>query len=291
MLIFTLMSLEMLRPFIPANAREEAWWDVWVQQVFILQSLMKPSHTYQDLLDLDITIHNMFTRFEEVPEYRAYWVPKLHFAQHSAMDILRFGPMRLNWCMMYEAKNQPMKKGCRRGNFHNTGKTTTTFWADSTEHELRKRVPRTPIVSAGPVKQEGKSDKFPGLAVELTFMQQTLQLEPDATFKMLRSASKYGVQFFTATYAIIAAMPGVPANTICRIQHMIMTGNTISFIVDVFPPEVISFDDMGVMETTTAELNQAETTHMVLDLATDTLTALWHYPRENDNKISFIAKW
>jgi hypothetical protein len=184
-----------------------------------------------------------------------------------------------------------MKRGCRRSNFHNTCKSTANFWAESTDHELRKRVPRTTVVSAGPLKQEGKSEKFPELAVELTFMQQTLQLEPDATFKMLRSASKYGVQFFTSTYAIIAAMPGVPANTICRIQHVIMTGNTINLIVDVFPPEVVGYDEMGVMETTIAELNQAETTQMLLDLATDTLTALWHYPRENDSKISFVAKW
>ena len=79
-------------------------------------------------------------------------------------------------------------------------------------------------------------------------MQQTLPLEPDATFKMLiRSASKYGVQFFTSAYAIIAAMPSVSASTICSSQQVIMTGNIISLLVDAFSPEVISYDDMGMM--------------------------------------------
>ena len=81
MLIFTLLSLELFRPFIPNNARSNfPFWDVWVHQVFILQSLMKPSHTYSELLELDIAIHRMFTIIDQVPEYKGFWVPKFHYS-------------------------------------------------------------------------------------------------------------------------------------------------------------------------------------------------------------------
>jgi hypothetical protein len=290
MLIFTLLSLELFRPFVPPNARRNfAFWDVWVLQVFILQSLMKPSHTYSELLDLDIAIHRMFTRFEQVPEYKGFWVPKFHFAAHAAMDVLRFGPMRLNWCMMYEAKNQPLKKGCKRGNFHNTGKTTSKFWADSSDHEIRKRRKRNPVMKPGPVKKKGTSDQFPELTAELSAIQQASQLPPNATFQMLRSANKYNVHFFTATYAILGEMPGIAKQTIGLIQHMIMSNNNIYVAVDVFPPEVIHYDEMGVMGTTVRELKHSNTTYMLINLEKEPLTALWHFRR--DGQLTFVAKW
>jgi hypothetical protein len=290
MLIWTLLSLEVLRPLIPKDARDHEWWDVWVQQVFVLQSLMKPSHTYQQILDLDIAIYNLFSKFEKVPEYQGFWVPKHHFAQHAAMDILRFGPMRLNWCMMYEAKNQPLKRGCKRSNFHNPCRSTAEFWAESTDHQLRKKAKRSPVVSAGPVKKEGELHKFPELEDELNFMLQNLPLKPNTNFKMLRSASKYNVHFFTDTYAILATMPNVPKNTICRIQEIIMASDTIYLIVDVFPPRVISYDNMGVMQVRRQVLTKSKTTQMLLNLATDPLTALWHYTQKN-GILTFVAKW
>ena len=291
MLVFTLMSLELFRPFVPENARSTCpFWEVWVQQVYIIQSLMKPGHTYNELLALDKAIHKLFTTIDQIPEYNGFWVPKFHFAQHAAMDVLRYGPMRLNWCMMYEAKNQPLKRGCKRSNFHNPAKSTAEFWATSTDHQIRKRHKRTPSMSAGPVKKQGTSDTFPELADELSYMHTALELEPDATFKMLRSAGKYGVQFFSATYAIIGVLPGVAQETICRIQHIIQANNGIYLLVDVFPPDVIHYDEMGVMRTTIAELKKSPTTYMVLNLEKDPLTALWHFT-EKHTTLSFVAKW
>ena len=291
MLIFTLLSLELFRPFIPDNARSNfPFWDVWVHQVFILQSLMKPSHTYSELLQLDIAIHRMFTLIDQVPEYKGFWVPKFHYAAHAARDILRFGPMRLNWCMMYEAKNQPLKRGCKRSNFHNPPKSTAEFWAHSSDHQIRKRRKCIPPVSAGPIKKQGTADKLPEVASELNFMKQALQLKPDTTFKLLRSASKCGVHFFNSSYAIIGVTQGVPAETICLIQHIIMTDAGIHLVVDVFPPEVLHYDEMGVMCTTINELQQSSTDYMLLSLEKDPLTALWHFT-EKHRTLSFVAKW
>ena len=132
--------------------------------------------------------------------------------------------------------------------------------------------------------------KFPELEDELNFMLQNLPLKPNTNFKMLRSASKYNVHFFTHTYAILATMPNVPKNTICRIQEIIMASDTIYLIVDVFPPRVISYDNMGVMQVRRQVLTKSETTQMLLNLATDPLTALWHYPQKNCI-ITFVAKW
>ena len=61
--------------------------------MYILQCLLKPTHTYQELVELDKTVHRMFKWIEDVPEYKGFWVPKFHYASHAAMDILRFGPV------------------------------------------------------------------------------------------------------------------------------------------------------------------------------------------------------
>ena len=291
MLVFSLMSLEIMKPFIPPNAREDhPFWEVWVQQVHILQTLMKPSFTYQELVELDEAVFRMFTKFDEVPEYKDYWRPKFHFASHAALDILRFGPPRLNWCMMYEAKNQPMKRGCKRSNFHNPPKATSKFWVESTDHALRKRRKRNPRVEPGPTKAHGDFDALPDYECELTLLQDNLDLGDEPTFHILRSVARHGVYYFPNTYALLPAQPNSPKQ-LCMIQQIIMVSGTIYFLVDVLPHTMIHYDQNDEMYTTMTEINQSETETMLFDIDTYSLIGMWHFTRRSNDRVSFITKW
>lgn len=68
-----------------------------------------------------------------------------------------------------------------------------------------------------------------------------------------------------------------------------MSNNNIYVAVDVFPPEVIHYDEMGVMGTTVRELKHSNTTYMLINLEKEPLTALWHFRR--DGQLTFVAKW
>ena len=244
MLVFALHSIELLRPFVPTGARATAFWDVWVLQVYILQCLLKPTHTYQELVELDKTVHRMFKRIEDVPEYKGFWVPKFHYASHAAMDILRFGPVRANWCMMYEAKNQPLKRGCKRSNFHKPAKSTAVFWAESTDFQLRKRQKRPALIEAGK-KKEGDLSELPDPAAEAI----KERLGSSGTYSMLQSASKLGICYFRKSFALIPFGPD-NSETICRIQDIVQVASEIYLFVDVFPHEVMHHDENGVLQTT-----------------------------------------
>ena len=287
MLVLTLHSLELFRPFIPDDARaNHPWWDVWVHQVYILQTLMKPSFTYTDLENLDQAVHNMFTLFDTVPEYSAFWVPKFHFASHAAMDILRFGPTRCNWCFMYEAKNQPLKRGCKLSNFHNPPMSTTLHWVKSTDCQLRKRKKNKPSVEVGKIGKEGGLADFPELSSELETMAQDAGVPPEtALFVELESASKFGMCFYPQSFALLPQA----GDTICRIQSMFLVGSNVYLIVDIFPPDVMHHDENGVLYTELAELNRKPTTYTILPLETSPLTALWSFG--DDGTITYIPKW
>jgi hypothetical protein len=290
MLVLALHSLEVFRPFVPENARANfAFWDVWVYQVYILQMIMKPSFTHNDLEQLDTAVFRMFSAFETVPQYKGFWVPKFHFASHAAMDILRFGPTRCNWCIMYEAKNQPMKKGCKRSNFHNPPKSTAQYWVDSSDHHLRKKQKRPPIVEATRVEKTGKLETFPELQAELEAMSTHAGITcTDAEFHMLRGATKHGIFYYPQSFALVPNAEGT--DTICRIQHIFKVGsNCIYMIIDAFPPSVVHHDENGVMYTETTELNAMPTTYTIISLESSAVTALWSF--EDGERISFITKW
>ena len=131
-------SIEILRPFLPRNAISFPFWLSWVKHVEILTCVLKPSFTYPELLRLQDTLCDWHTNFFLVDEYKEFWKPKFHWAMHLPLDIWRFGPPRLNWCMAYEAKNQPLKRGCKRSNFKNAPKSTAEFWAESTDFHLQR---------------------------------------------------------------------------------------------------------------------------------------------------------
>ena len=289
MLILTLHSLELFRPFVPKNARaDHPWWDVWVHHVYILQTLMKPSFTYSDLTSLDQASHTMFSLFDTVPEYSGFWVPKFHFAQHAAMDIMRFGPTRCNWCFMYEAKNQPMKRGCKRSNFHSPCKSTALHWVESTDCQLRKRKKRKADVGIGKVDKEGRLRDFLGLASELQAMAQHARVpSEEAVFQRLESATKYGVCFYPQSLALVPQEDG--GDTICRIQAIFAIDSNVYVIVDVFPPDVMHHDQNGVLYTEIEELKSKPTLYTILPLHSTKLTALWSFL--NGGAISFVTKW
>lgn len=295
MLVFTLFSLEVFRPFIPDNAREtHPFWDVWVHQVHILQMLMRPSLSYTDLEELDRLQYRMFSLIEEVPEYKGFWVPKYHFASHAAMDIMRFGPMRLNWCMMYEAKNQPLKRGCKRSNFHNPPMCTARFWAQSTDHEMRKRQKRAPSIIPGPIRMRGTStsDNLASLEFELSSLQGCLGLEGEPTFSILRSATKHSNQVFPLSYAMVD-LTAQQLSALCHIQHIIMVNGDIYLFAHVYTNTMISHDESGVMYTLIEDmkhdLEHSSTEYMILALATSEITPLWHFSHRG--RITYVTKW
>ena len=248
---------------------------------------MKSSYTYTDLVNLDKAVYDMHKAFDSVPEYKGYWVPKFHFASHTAMDILRFGPVRSNWCFMYEAKNQPMKRGCKRSNFHNPPKATAEFWAESSDYQVRKRVKRRRIVEPGPVKQQGEHNDLPELSDELEFLQSQAGLGESTTYHVLRSAWKNGVYFFPNTFALIHTSNG--GTTLCRIQHLVMAEGHTYVFVDVYPDHVLHYDNNGVMQTMRTELDSQLTRVEMHTLGAVELTAMWHFT--NGDTISFLAKW
>ena len=290
MLVLTLHSLEVFRPFVPENARADfPFWDVWVYQVYILQMLMKPSFTYNDLEQLDTAVFRMFSAFDTVPEYAGFWVPKFHFASHAAMDILRFGPTRCNWCFMYEAKNQPLKRGCKRGNFHNPGKCTAKYCVESSDHQARKRPKRAPVVQAEKVEKKGELATFPEQSAELEAISTHAGITgEDVVYHMLGSATKHNVFYYPQSFALIPNAEGI--NTICRIQHIFMVGsNGIYLIIDAFPSNAMHHDENGVMYADLTELNTMPTTYTILSLESSPVTAMWSF--EDGERISFIAKW
>lgn len=61
-----------------------------------------------DIRSLDMAIFQMQTLFLSIYGEKC-WLPKNNFAQHFPMDILRWGPLRSTWCMMFEHMNQVPK--------------------------------------------------------------------------------------------------------------------------------------------------------------------------------------
>ena len=67
MLVWTLHSIELLRPFLPPDAMEHPFWRAWVHQVDILTTIMAPTFTYQSLLRLEGTLKHSGTVLRSCP--------------------------------------------------------------------------------------------------------------------------------------------------------------------------------------------------------------------------------
>jgi hypothetical protein len=109
MLVFVVHSVNIFGKFIPEDARLD-WWSCWVSHARLVESLLKFHYTYDDLLAIERLSRQCHDLFYRVPEYENCWVPKIHWATHCALDILRWGPPRLMWCMLFEMKNGHIKR-------------------------------------------------------------------------------------------------------------------------------------------------------------------------------------
>lgn len=139
MMVYTVHSLEVLRPFLPQDALDYPWWAAWVEHVRVINQLLKFEYTVEELMKLEESIIRWQTLFFSVPEFYNCWIPKHHWALHAAHDIWRWGPPRFLWCMIYEMKNAHFKRGCKRSNFHNPVKATAIYYVDYSAHALKRR--------------------------------------------------------------------------------------------------------------------------------------------------------
>ena len=289
MLVWTLHSIELLRPFLPENAMQFAFWRAWVYQVEIISSLMAPEFTHAGLLTLESTLNSWFTTVFSVPEYKDFWVPKYHFAMHLAHDIWRFGPPRLNWCFGYEAKNQPLKRGCKRSNFKNPAKATAEFWCQSSDHHLQSgRARRLPANQPGEVVKLGAAAIFPHMSAELAHVAAELGLDAEAIYSFLGSVACQKQQLYPQGYADIT-VAGVAQ--LAKIEHLIVADNHMYAFVTLYAPSVRAYDVHGVLHIAGTALADTSTSrYMCLSMSTHAIAPLWHFP-QSDGSITFISKW
>ena len=104
MLQFTIYSLEILRPLLPAAAFESKEYLAWAAHVLYFRVLLRRRFTEATVKKLDCMIYDAQKKFLAVPHYRPLWKPKNHFAQHIPADIRRFGPPVGYWCMRFEGR-------------------------------------------------------------------------------------------------------------------------------------------------------------------------------------------
>ena len=289
MLVWTLHSIELLRPFLPENAMQFSFWRAWVYQVEIISSLMAPEFTQAGLLTLESTLNSWFTTVFSVPEYKDFWVPKYHFAMHLAHDIWRFGPPRLNWCFGYEAKNQPLKRGCKRSNFKNPAKATAEFWCQSSDHHLQSgRARRLPANQPGEVVKLGAAAIFPHMSAELAHVAAELGLDEEAIYSFLGSVACQKQQLYPQGYADIT-VAGVAQ--LAKIEHLIVADNHMYAFVTLYAPSVRAYDVHGVLHIAGTALADTSTSrYMCLSMSTHAIAPLWHFP-QSDGSITFISKW
>jgi hypothetical protein len=289
MLVFVLNSIELFRPLLPPNAMDHPFWNSWVLHVHIIASMMKPEFTHPELVQLDNLVFDWHTKFFEVPEYKTFWVPKFHYASHLAMDIKRFGPTRLNWCMMYEAKNQPLKKGCKLSNFHNPVFSTAKYWCESSDHLMRKPKQKPPKKKPS---SSGVAADFPYFADEIAFMLQKVEhaeKDADVRFDFLDSTKKCTVVFYKSSYALLKT-PEMPT-ALCYIDKIVAIGGHTYVWVVVYPQGLMYHDQYGVLTASLSEMhNSRDTEIQFLSMATAQLSAMWHF-RQPSGTLTFVSKW
>ena len=135
MMIFMCFSIELLSVFIPAGQENHPVWQCWCLHYKYFMMCLQSSFTLADVCTLDSTILDQQKLFLHVYG-DACWLPKNHYAQHFALDILKWGPMRLSWCMMFEYMNQVVKFSGLRSNFWNTTLTTSSRLAEKLAFDM-----------------------------------------------------------------------------------------------------------------------------------------------------------
>ena len=298
MWVWAMNSIELLRPFLPPNAMDFAFWRSWVHHVEILTILTQPAFSRASLGDLENTMERWYDSFFMVPQYTHHWVPKFHFCQHLAQDIWRFGPTRLNWCFAYEAKNQPLKRGCKRNNYHNPPKSATQFWCESSDFHLQKGTARrAPRVCPGDSTREGPACAFPGsLGNQLQFMATYVPAGDGVLhYCFLESVSCDGQELRPFSYAMVQLDPPhpplAPRVVLCKIDHLISVSDVIFAWAYVYPLSVLAYDAYGVLHIPGAVLHPSYAEkYMLLAMEGEEWAPMWHF-LQSDGTITFLSKW
>ena len=68
----------------------------------------------------------------QVPEYKGFLRPKHHATRHLPEALLRFGPLRLFWCLPFEAFLQVLKGMFEMTNYKSAPFTVCSFWSMKT---------------------------------------------------------------------------------------------------------------------------------------------------------------
>ena len=134
-LLFMCFSVELLHVFVPEDQQDHPTWQCWLHHYRYVTLCLQRHFTFDDIRSLDIAIYEKQALFL-LTYGNSAWFPKDNFAQHFAMDILRWGPLRTTWCMMFEHMNQVLKFSALRTNFANTLMTAATRLSQSLAFEL-----------------------------------------------------------------------------------------------------------------------------------------------------------
>jgi hypothetical protein len=103
----------LLRNFLPIfgtlmwskGYSDDPMWQACVQLIMIFWCLTGSEFATLELLEIEPIISLFYCLFEEA--YGAEWaLPKHHWMLHGPLDTYLYGPMRMWWCMRFEAKHQ-----------------------------------------------------------------------------------------------------------------------------------------------------------------------------------------
>jgi hypothetical protein len=201
MLHFAMSSPEIIRPLLPKGATRSPIWLAWMAHLRYFSALMQPSFTDSSIDALDGLIFDAHTQFLNIPEYKAIWLPKFHFAQHFPIDIRRFGPPRGYWCMRHEAKNQAFKKAGLSSDFKQVAKAVAHHWAIASAERLRRRSQRsshTEILGCLATEPLGSDN-----SVEHTSAQDWIGPSAASTLTWLQGVHHLGQDLEAGTWAVI----------------------------------------------------------------------------------------
>lgn len=84
-------SVDLFEPYVDVN---DPVWISWVKHVDYIKLMVKRCYTSTEILELDKAIYDAMVAFHKVPEYKGFYKPKMHFASHASVNVLRMGPMR-----------------------------------------------------------------------------------------------------------------------------------------------------------------------------------------------------
>lgn len=113
---------------VPPNCN---YWDVFLICRDIVDIVIAPKVKRESLSMLNLLVCEFLTKLKDV--FGDVITPKCHYMIHYARLIAMYGPLRMVWCMRFEAKHQYLKtvaSNCR--NFINVAKTL------SDRHQMRQ---------------------------------------------------------------------------------------------------------------------------------------------------------